>query len=95
MRRAPRRPRRHRPGRRPPGPGGPTDRVQHRGGLEARPAAVLVEAVPEVGAGEPGPLVALQVADSVLGVERPERVHRVAEGALDDHVLRGDRPGRG
>ena len=52
--------------------------------LEPGSAAVLVEAVAEVGAGEPRPTVTLERVDRPLGVERPERVHRMAELPVGD-----------
>ena len=60
------------------------------GGLEPGPAAVLVEAVSEVGSGEVRAAPALEVAQGGLRLERPERVHRMAHGSLHDDPVGAD-----
>ena len=54
------------------------------------PAAILVEAVAEVRAGEPGRPPALQCRERGLRLERPERVGRVAHRPFDDDPLGPD-----
>ena len=52
----------------------PDDRVDGLGGLVARPATILVEAVAQVRARVPRGPVALKRAQGFLPVERPERI---------------------